>query len=462
MSLISTIACARLGARSLSYRSKFIMEQVTDFEGPIVIDSPMGTGKTTWMINYILRMPYPTLSANKPYKWLYITPLLSEVERIQEACAAIDMIEPVALMAHDSKLDHLRELVTHGRNIVSTHALFRYVTPEIIELLRDRGYHLVIDETFGMVEDYDGLTRKNRKLLEDHGIISVDADGMVHWHQENARQYIGNERSDRFRDLKNLCQNGSLVCIKDSFFLWRMPAHFLNAFNNVFILTYLFRGSLMSYYLEAHDMSYGHFTLKDGDTADYHELDTSSIKPKYRRLISLYEGPLNKCGNRYHKAQPLSSSWFERECRKGASEKVKAIQKATYNFFFNVAQTKSDENMWTSKKSISKHLGGRGYQKGFVSSNMRATNEYRHKVSCAYLVNKFIKRPLSSYFNEYGISPREDLYALTELIQWIWRAQIRDGKPINVYIPSERMRTIFKNWLEYDDVEITDGKILYG
>ena len=30
---------------------------------------------------------------------------------------------------------------------------------------------------------------------------------------------------------------------------------------------------------------------------------------------------------------------------------------------------------------------------------------------------------------------------------FIFRSAIRDNKPINLYIPSERMRNIFKAWL---------------
>lgn len=41
----------------------------------------------------------------------------------------------------------------------------------------------------------------------------------------------------------------------------------------------------------------------------------------------------------------------------------------------------------------------------------------------------------------------EDDYALSEMIQWVWRSAIRDGKEIWVYIPSRRMRELFQNWL---------------
>ena len=42
----------------------------------------------------------------------------------------------------------------------------------------------------------------------------------------------------------------------------------------------------------------------------------------------------------------------------------------------------------------------------------------------------------------------EDGFALSELLQWIWRSQIRQGKPIILYIPSKRMRELLEDFLD--------------
>jgi hypothetical protein len=54
---------------------------------------------------------------------------------------------------------------------------------------------------------------------------------------------------------------------------------------------------------------------------------------------------------------------------------------------------------------------------------------------------------IKGYFEDRGITVYEELYALSEMIQWIWRSQIRDDQPIDVFIPSERMRSLFIEWL---------------
>ena len=42
----------------------------------------------------------------------------------------------------------------------------------------------------------------------------------------------------------------------------------------------------------------------------------------------------------------------------------------------------------------------------------------------------------------------QDMYALSILIQWVFRSAIRNGEEIWVYVPSRRMRTLFQTWLD--------------
>lgn len=43
---------------------------------------------------------------------------------------------------------------------------------------------------------------------------------------------------------------------------------------------------------------------------------------------------------------------------------------------------------------------------------------------------------------------QEEQFALSEMIQFIWRSAIRDNKPIKLYIPSVRMRNLLEKWIE--------------
>lgn len=102
--------------------------------------------------------------------------------------------------------------------------------------------------------------------------------------------------------------------------------------------------------------------------------------------------------------------------------------------------------MFTTFKPYRKYVSSNGYSKGFVSCNAKGTNDYRGKKSLAYLINLYPHPDLIHFFESHGVQINQDLYAISELLQWIWRSTIRDGNPINLYVPSMRMRELLGKW----------------
>lgn len=82
-----------------------------------VIDSPMGYGKTS----YLIQMINEDKSNNK---YIFITPFLDECERIQSSCKTKKFIQPTNKNKKGSKLESLKQLIIKEKNIVSTHSLF--------------------------------------------------------------------------------------------------------------------------------------------------------------------------------------------------------------------------------------------------------------------------------------------------------------------------------------------------
>ena len=81
-----------------------------------------------------------------------------------------------------------------------------------------------------------------------------------------------------------------------------------------------------------------------------------------------------------------------------------------------------------------------------VAKITRGTNDYAH---CSHLINFY-----NQYMNPFVIrcleedkGAFEDEYALTELIQWVWRSRVRKGQPIPLYLPSPKMRQLMEEWL---------------
>ena len=83
----------------------------------------------------------------------------------------------------------------------------------------------------------------------------------------------------------------------------------------------------------------------------------------------------------------------------------------------------------------------------FIAVNARATNDFRDRSVLAYCHNMFLNPYIVKFFARKGIEFDENTFALSCLIQWIWRSCIRDRKPIKLYIPALRMRTLFGDWL---------------
>ena len=126
---------------------------------------------------------------------------------------------------------------------------------------------------------------------------------------------------------------------------------------------------------------------------------------------------------------------------------MKSLNNNTYNYFKVIVKGKSKQNLWTTYKEYQTQCKGDGYSKGFISCTSRATNEYKDRTNCAYLCNMYYNHIIKQFFIDKGVSVDEDTWALSELIQWVFRSAIREGNNINIYIPSERMRNLLIEWL---------------
>ena len=72
-----------------------------------IVDSPMGFGKTSWAINKI--------NSDKNQNFIYITPFLSEIDRVKNSCKDRKFTEPKVGKARN-KLESLKQLVLKDKN----------------------------------------------------------------------------------------------------------------------------------------------------------------------------------------------------------------------------------------------------------------------------------------------------------------------------------------------------------
>lgn len=144
-------------------------------------------------------------------------------------------------------------------------------------------------------------------------------------------------------------------------------------------------------------------------------------------------------------SKSLSQAWFQKN--KG-SLNMKQLKRNISNFFRHVRDTKSNDVIWTTFGGAEDLLKGGGYSKGYITLGSRATNDYQDRTSVAYIANCYMDPLAKRFFKVHKIEVDEDKYALSEMLQFIWRSAIRRGNEIWVYVPSARMRTLLENWIE--------------
>ena len=400
-----------------------------------IVDAICGAGKTTAVINMINE-------SDEEQKYLYITPFLDEVKRIKESCPQKHFKTP-KFENGGTKLDSIKKLLAKGENIVSTHALFQKFDNAVMEIIRLNNYTLVMDEVAQVVDDFPITQYDYDNLTNTYVYIEEDTKQLV-WRKEY-EDYKG-----EFDNYKRLCELGSLVHYggEKKLMVWLFPIKCFNAFDNIYILTYMFKSQLQSWYYDYYGLPY-EFLSVDGDSLDtYHliEYDDNKnyIKYDYSKLIHILDNEkMNRIGELDYS---LSSTWYERNINENII--IKNLKNNMLNFFYNILHSSSKDNIWTTFKEYQNKLKGKGYSKGFIPVNSRATNEYKDRFNIAYPVNRFLNPYVKNFFTSNNIEINENGWALSEMLQFIWRSAIRDGKEINVYVPSKRMRNLLKAWIE--------------
>ena len=410
-----------------------------------VVDSIMGSGKTSAAIN-LMNSQYDT-------NFIYITPYLDEVKRIKSAVKR-KFYSPDYYsneQVHKTKFDSLHSLLSEEKDIVSTHALFKRANRTTRDLIYNGNYTLILDEVMDVVDKLD-IKKNDLDTLYALDLV-YEKDGYLLWNEDKK------EWDSRYNDIRDMALNYNLFVYKDNILIWTFPADIFQSFKEVYILTYQFDAQMQKYYYDLHDIEYDKYIACDGFNY-YHfkpkpdDYSEKEIKDKIKEKINIIRGDGDKINRIGDNPYALSKSWY----RKAEDEVLSQLKRNTGNFFRNIAETKANENLWTTFKDYKHKVQGKGYTKGFVSLNTRATNEFKDRVSCAYLINRYPNTIINNFLTQKGIKLDQDYYALSECLQWIWRSAIRDNKNINLYIPSKRMRTLLTQWLNDDAIGYSEDK----
>ncbi|WP_319526517.1 DEAD/DEAH box helicase family protein [uncultured Desulfosarcina sp.] len=436
-----------------------------------VISSIMGTGKTSWACQ--------KMNAEKDTPFIYVTPFEDQTEDIAKRCKGRDFVTPqnkTTRKVRHNKSDDLRELTFEGRNISTTHKLFENISLETIENIQANGYVLILDEVMDVVKPVDKNPERVRQLLE-MGVLDIDED-----HPDNTEtiKYLKPGPDSTFKEFdhyKVKAAMNRLVLSGETLLMWLFPVSVFSAFKEVFNLTYLFEGSSQHQYYQMHGIDFLYRTVAGNKETGWKlfEYQTGQRLEKlelarFKKLITVIDDDkLNAIGEPKYN---LSATWFktrtgELPARSNAERQnhqiIRLIGKKMQNFFRNKMKAKASECMWAIIDGTKKGKGRKplavelcdtnGYNSAHTAFNLRATNKYRHVKYLAYFVNVFPNWDLVNFYDAKGHKFNLEQYAVSELIQWVWRSRIRNGhhadedRKIVLYLPSRRMRELLDKWL---------------
>lgn len=423
-----------------------------------VVDAPCGAGKTCWAIE--------KMRADKENRYIFVTPFLSEIDRIKaETKGERDFREPEN--RGDRKLDDFNRLIAMGADITTTHVTFANANEDTFALLRDNNYTLILDEAINVLVEYNSIFEgKNRaikkddiQLLMSKGFISVDDYNRVHWINPDVYE------SYAYADVERLAKRGNLLLLKNDTFMWEFPRELFENFNKIYILTYMFEGCYLKSYFDYQGLQYEKASIYT-DQNTYCIGPYRSDAPQRKAIGELLH--VSKELNHFANGQ-LSITGYRTLCRKTKDTPTSIkLKNSIYNYFHNKCKAKASDILWTAPKDYKNRLNGQGYTKFkkpgdseytecFLSLNARASNGYQDRHFLAYMVNLHSNPEFDKYFSKRmdadgnPIGLNKDLYAVGNLIQWVWRSAIRKGEPVWLYLPAPRMRKLLNDWL--------DGKI---
>lgn len=411
-----------------------------------VIDAICGKGKTSWAIQNIINRSV----TDEDYRFIYITPYLDEVARVVSECKKRKInVKTPEKSKGKQKRDVFSNLISNGENIVITHSLFDRVTQDVLKAMEIYNYVIYLDEVHEVIQKID-LPKDDRNMLLDTKVIDVQEDGRVIWLKEEV-EYT------RFLDIKNFCKLGSLYMFGDNLYFYCFPITVFNYAKEVYILTYMFEGQIQSAYYKIHNVKYTYRDIKViGRQYILTYLNPNERAKEVKQMKSLINLIDNDRINfEKEDGYELTSTWFK---EKSSEIKFKVIKRAIENYFNNIIKGKSKDNMWTTLKEYESNLKGKGYTKGFVPLNSRATNLYKDKYNLAYVYNRYMNPLYVSFILSKNGELNENLFGLSELLQWVFRSRIRVSKKINLYLPSYRMRAIYNSWESLVNYNLTDEK----
>jgi hypothetical protein len=410
-----------------------------------VVEALCGCGKSYWAIEH--------MRANPNEKWCYVTPFLDEagdehrIGRLREQAPEMGFQVPSTNGGNNTKLQDLERLLEEGENVSVTHNLFLNINEHVLQHIRKHNYCIVIDETLEKVSLHEKSSEvvDDIKFLIDEGFIVLGDNGKLEWVKR---------KLNTFADEYELCKRGMLYLFMDKLLVRSHTSKVYDNAKEVFVLTYMFASSTMRVWFDAQGIKWEYYNGANM------RISTAERKKQIRSLITIEKDEDDLIGHHTPLQTEYSLKWF----RKNGAAQTDVMRGVSNRLYrrWQKRDKRVPKIMFTTFKEYADMVAGIGTRRedysdpdaSFVAKNARATNNHADRTHLIYWVNVYphtlVKRYLQQFVGrENGAD--NDSYAVSEMVQWVFRSALREGKPISIFIASKRMRELFTAWLESDD-----------
>ena len=408
-----------------------------------VVDAIMGAGKTQACIRWMQQHP--------ERRYMYVTPYLDECKRIQTAAPELDFMEPQeGKTKSGTKSSDLLSLLSEGKNITTTHELFTLMNDSYIQYIKKFKYILMLDEELTCIESIQ-IPRSDLALMISKHIIEVDpATKAVKW-------ICPDDYTGKLAEYKNDIQRKPLHMVDGNALMWLFNLDILQAFDSVYVLTFMFASSMMAAYLEKNHIGVDYFhVVSDNGSYSFapkYQAVPAKDKEKLKGLIKIHDSALNTSWIPQRQKKDdrnlMSKGWF----KKASKKQINQLKNNAYNFVRHYCKAKKDDVLWTSYKDYASKLESdrltfTSKKQNWIAWNTKATNQYHNRKVLVYLLNVFPVEPIRRYLEkDSSVKLNVDDFALSAMLQWVWRSAVRKGQKVIIYIPAPRMRRLLIEWL---------------
>lgn len=480
-------------------------------------DRPCGWGKSTEIANSFL----------PGEKYIAVLPFLSEVDRIikrAKSQSKFMLLQPDT--KNGSKSSCVKMHVENGTSLACTHALLyrlgtlateKAMGPEI-ESMEIAGfsvqfptensllheYNFIIDEVVNPFEVENGT--QPRDFEKDYvglGMAVVDpVTGKVEptalWDQRYS------EGSKTFKpSLYEKAKSGALYVVESKLFISTIPSELLLKSKSVTIYTYLSGGTVLLQFLKQLQSSLkgtqDEFTL---EVDKLPEAEERAWREDVQSALTIKSIPALEPFDWSHSGQ--INTFVRRNVNRSGRQAGNALKKFYGKELSGISKSNvlltCARDLWYSSAPgrkpmsgpLSEHArlfghpcriddGTQGLKKWdttgvrWIGNTTRGLNDYITCTHAVYLYGQHPNPQLLQFLNIPSKSKEgrdfSDAYALSEMVQWLFRCCIRDGgmngcnpfaKPrsqATVYVPCARMRALLTNWLATGEVSSVNQEV---